>query len=224
MSEPNVTTPNTIVRGTLLEPETVSEIFNLVRGRSTVAVLAGNTPIAFNGNEFFTFSMDDEADLVGETEPKSAGKAALVSMRIRPYKLEYGARFSDEFIYGTEEKKLEVMKAFADGASKKFARGLDIVSLHGMNPRSKAIATALGDNYMDKALTDTSNKITYDANDPEGNLEDAVALLGDYDVTGFAFAKPFASALAKMKVNGVKQYPEFALGANPGSLNGIKQM
>ena len=34
-------------------------------------------------------------------------------------------------------------------------------------------------------------------------------------------SKSFSSALAKLKVNGVKQYPELAWGANPGNVNGL---
>jgi len=211
---------NTVQRGTLLEPETVTEIFSKVKGHSTLAKLCGQTPVSFNGNDFFTFSMDDEATVVGESEKKAAGKAALGKVTMRPVKIEYGARFSDEFIYGTDEKKLEVIKAFAEGAAVKFARAVDILGFHGVNPRTKSVVAALGDNYIDKAVSDNSAAIVYTEADPESNLEDAVAKLGDYECTGFAFSRDFAAAMAKLKVNGVKQYPEFALGANPGSLNG----
>lgn len=212
---------NTIVRGTLLEPETVTGLFSTVKGESTLAKLSGQEPIAFNGNDYFVFSMDDEAAIVGETEAKESAGAKLNKVTSRPVKIEYGARFSDEFIYGTDEKKLEVIAAFANGAAAKFARAVDIMGIHGMNPRTKATAQSLGDNYIDKAIETTSNKVTYTQADPETNLEDAIAMLKDYDNTGFAFSKGFAAALAKMKVNGVSQYPEFKLGANPGALAGV---
>ncbi|WP_294407815.1 phage major capsid protein [uncultured Ruminococcus sp.] len=211
---------NTIQRGTLLEPETVTEIFSKVKGHSTLAKLCGQTPVSFNGNDYFTFSMDDEAAVVGESEKKTAGKAALGKVTMRPVKIEYGARFSDEFIYGTDEKKLEVIKAFAEGAAVKFARAIDILGFHGLNPRTKTVVAALDKNYIDKAVADNSASVTFTEADPESGLEDAVAMLGDYECTGFAFSREFAAAMAKLKVNGVKQYPEFALGANPGSLNG----
>ena len=211
---------DTIIRGTLLEPETVSDIFSNVKGHSTLAKLCAQNPVSFNGNDFFTFSMDDEAVVVGESEAKSAGKAALGKVTMRPIKIEYGARFSDEFLFGTEEKKLEVIRAFAEGAGIKFARAIDILGFHGLNPRAKTVVTALGNNYIDKAIADNSATVEYNSADPESNLEDAIALLGDNSATGFAFSKDFAASLAKLKVNGVKQYPEFALGANPGNLNG----
>ena len=209
-----------VTRGTLLEAETVTEIFNSVKGHSTLAKLSAQEPVAFNGNDYFVFSMDDEAALVGESDAKERGSAALNKKTMRPVKIEYGARFSDEFIYGTDEKKLEVIQAFAQGASNKFARAIDIMGFHGMNPRTKEVSQQLGDNFIDKATETTENIVTYTESDPEANLEDAIAMLGDYDNTGFAFSKGFASALSKLKVNGVSQYPEFKLGANPGNLAG----
>jgi hypothetical protein len=63
----------TIKRGTLLEPETVTSIFSTVKGHSSLAKLSGRDPVSFNGNDYFVFSMDDEADVIGESEAKSAG-------------------------------------------------------------------------------------------------------------------------------------------------------
>ena len=40
-------------------------------------------------------------------------------------------------------------------------------------------------------------------------------------MTGMALSKSFGSAMANVKANGVKVYPEFAFGASPESLNGI---
>ena len=41
------------------------------------------------------------------------------------------------------------------------------------------------------------------------------------DVTGLALSKTFGSSMAKVKANGIKQYPEFAFGASPETFNGI---
>lgn len=214
------TTPDVVTRGTLLEPETVEEIFSTVTGHSTLARLSAQQPVAFNGNDYFVFSMDDEATIVGESEAKERGSMGLGKVTMRPVKVEYGARVSDEFIYGTKEKKLEILTKFAEGAGIKFARAVDIMGFHGKNPRSKAVSTQLGNNYIDYAVTQSGNTVTYTAADPEANLEDAIAKLGDFQNSGFAFSKSFATAMSKLKVNGVSQYPEFKLGANPGSLGG----
>ena len=41
------------------------------------------------------------------------------------------------------------------------------------------------------------------------------------EVSGIAMSPIFSQELAKLKVNGVKQYPELAWGANPGTINGL---
>lgn len=209
----------TLQRGTLFAPEIVSDLFNKVTGHSSIARLAAQTPVAFNGNEIFTFTLDKEVDIVAENAQKTEGGITVESTPIVPLKVEYGARVTDEFMFASEEKQLDILRAFNDGYAKKVARGLDIMAMHGLNPRSGAPATnTIGTNCFD--LKQGVNAITYTAADPEANIEDAVAALGDYEATGFALSKTFASALAKLKVNGVSQYPEFKLGANPGSLGG----
>lgn len=210
-----------VTRGTLLEPETVAEIFSQVAGHSSLAKLSAQQPVAFNGNDYFVFSMDDEAAIVGEGEAKQRGHAALGKVTMRPVKIEYGARFSDEFVYGTREKKLEVLRAFAAGCAVKFARAIDIMGFHGMNPRTGEVSTQLGTNYIDYAVSQTGNTVTLAVEtDPEAYLEEAVGKLGEFSNTGFALSKKIATLLSKMKVNGVSQYPEFKLGANPGNLGG----
>lgn len=209
----------TLQRGTLFAPELVSDLFNKVTGHSSIARLSAQIPVAFNGNEVFTFNFDKEVDIVAENGPKSAGGLTVTGKNIVPIKVEYGARVTDEFMYASEEKQLDILRAFNDGYAKKVARGLDIMAMHGLNPRTNTAATAtIGTNSFD--TDDDVTTITYTAADPEANLEAAIAAIGDYDATGFAFSKTFAAALAALKVNGVPQYPEFKLGANPGVLGG----
>ena len=200
--------------------ELVREVFTGAKGHSSIAKLADQTPIAFSGTDVMTFSFDGEINLVGENEAKAAHTNSNTPIQIRPVKVEYGARVSDEFIRCSDEKRLEYLQGFKDGFSKKIARGLDIMVMHGTNPATGLLATTLiGSNSLDTNSDVTS--ITYDATDLEGNLTSAVAALGDYDNSGMAFSKTFSSGLANIKESGVSQYPQFKLGANPGAMNGI---
>jgi len=200
--------------------ELVRDVFVGAKGHSSIAKLADQTPIAFSGTDVMTFSFDGEINLVGENEAKAAHTNSNAPVQIRPVKIEYGARVSDEFIRCSDEKRLEYLQGFKDGFAKKIARGLDIMVMHGTNPATGSLATTLiGDNSLDTNSDVTS--ITYDATDLEGNLTSAVAALGDYDNSGMAFSKTFASGLADIKESGVSQYPQFKLGANPGAMNGI---
>lgn len=210
-----------ISRGSMFDPLLVTDLINKVRGRSSLAVLANQTPIPFNGQKEFTFSMDSEIDIVAENGKKSEGGISMDPVTIVPIKFEYGARMSDEFLYATEEEQIEILTAFNDGFARKVARGLDLAAFHGVNPRTGSASDVVGTNNFDSKVEQT---VVYASATPDENLEDAVALVhgSDGDVTGIAMSSIFASDLAKVKANGIKQYPEFAFGANPGSLNGLK--
>lgn len=212
--------PEVMKKGELFATEIVTDLFNKVAGKSTLAKLAGTIPVPFNGSEIFTFSMDDEVNIVAENGVKPAGAISMAPVKVVPLKIEYGARVTDEFMYATEEKQLDVLKAFNDGYAKKVARAIDIMAMHGLNPRTKETSALIGTNSFD---TNTQvKKIVYDEAKIEDNIEDAIAEVNEaYDVTGMAMSKSFSSALAKLKVNGVKQYPELAWGANPGNVNGL---
>lgn len=208
----------TLQMGTMFAPEVVADLFNKVKGHSTLAQLSGQIPVAFTGSDIFTFSMDSEVNLVGEGDKKGAGGIKAEPVKIVPLKVEYGARVSDEFMYASEEKQLDILTAFNDGYSKKIARGLDIMAMHGVNPRDKQVSSLIGTKSFDTATGVT--KVDYIAGTEEAVLETAAAAIGEYDVTGFALSKTFGSELAKSKVNGVPQYPEFRFGASPGALGG----
>jgi hypothetical protein len=77
----------------------------------------------------------------------------------------------------------------------------------------------IGTNSFD--TNDSVTPVTYSALNPEANIESAVAAIGDYDFNGIAMSKTFAADLAKLEVNGVKQYPELGWGNAPASINGV---
>lgn len=211
--------PEPLKKGTMFAPETVKDLFSKVTGKSSLAKLSGTIPVAFNGNEIFTFSMDDEVNIVAEGTVKPAGSIAVEPVKIVPIKIEYGARINDEFMYASEEKQLDILKAFNEGYAKKVARALDIMALHGVNPRTKTESALIGTNCFDKiGIT----AIKYDTTSIEENIESAIAAVGEgYDVNGMAVSKDFSSTLASLTVNGVKQYPELGWGANPGTVKGL---
>lgn len=208
--------------GTILLPTQITEeMFNMVGGKSSLAKLAQERPIPFNGTTEFTFSLDKEADIVAENGPKSNGGATATPVTIRPIKFEYGTRVSDEFLYGTDEYRLEVMRHFAEGAAKKFARGLDIAAMHGLNPRTAQPSEVVGDNNFDAKVTNTVN---YDAANADANIDSALALIDAADGTanGLAMSPAMRSAIAAQTVNGARKYPEFAWGATPDNLGGMR--
>lgn len=214
----------TLSKGNYFDPALVSDLINKVQGKSSLVALSGQTPIPFNGQKEFTFTMDNEIDIVAENGAKSHGGISINPITIIPIKVEYGARVSDEFLYAADDEKINIIKAFNDGYAKKIAKGLDLMAMHGVNPRTGVASAVIGANHFDAAVT---QKVTYTSANPDANIEAAVALVQGAGgaVTGTAMSTVFSSALAAMRTGGdtnIRLFPELAWGANPGSINGLK--
>lgn len=206
-----------VKQGTNFPTSLVTEMFNLVKGHSSIAKMVPSTPIAFNGNTEFTFSMDNKVSVVGESGEKPAGDATITPVVIRPIKVVYQSRVSDEFVYASEEAKLNYLKAFTDGFAKRIAEGLDEMIMHGVNPATGSASQVIGTNNLDAKITKT---ITLTAN-PDTDVDGAIALVDD--ANGIILGKSIRSAIAALKTtDGAVMYPEFAWGATPSELGGIK--
>lgn len=208
------------VNSQLYDKQLVTDLISKVKGKSSLATLGQQVPVAFVGNKEFTFTMDQDIDIVAENAAKSHGGITMAPITIVPVKFEYGARVSDEFMYASDEQKIDYLTAFNDGFSKKLATGLDMAAMHGINPRSKVISSLVSVSSFDTLVTNTVN---YASASPDANLEAAIALVegGDGDVSGMAISPTMRAALAAMtKATGEKLYPDFAFGGQPASLGG----
>lgn len=215
---------NTLSKSTYFPTELSNEVINLVRGKSSLAALSGQTPVPFNGLDIMTFSLDNEVDLVAENGAKSNGGASLGVVTMQPQKVEYGVRVSDEFMYASEEVRLNYLQAFRDGFAAKVARGLDIMAFHGVNPRTGSDASALNNKNFDDLITNT---VVYDSDAPQDNVTAAIALIeaAEHEVSGMAMAPAFKSALASVKTqtnSNVPLFPELGWGSNGGFVNGLR--
>lgn len=209
-------------KGTLFPAELTRDLFNLVRGKSSLAVLSGQTPVSFVGNDVFTFNFDNEVDIVAENGAKSNGGAEITPVKIRPVKIEYGFRTSDEFMIASEEYQLEILRAFSDGFAAKAARGLDIMAMHGVNPRTGSAAAVIGTNHFDSQVTQTVTA-TASAN---ADVESAVALVqaNEHEITGAAISPKLKGDLAQEVYtgSGLPMFPELAWGGSPESIHGLR--
>lgn len=201
--------------------ELVRDVFVGAKGKSSIAKLSAQTPIAFSGTDVMVFTMSGEVNLVAEGGQKASHDGSNDTVKMVPLKIEYGQRVSDEFLRCSEEKQLDYINAFKEGFAGKIARGLDIMVMHGTNPKTGAAATTLiGTNSLDTNTNVTA--VTYDATDVDGNVESAIAAIGDYDFNGFAMSKGFGALMAKVETgNGAQKYPELGWGASPASINGV---
>lgn len=209
-------------KGTLFNPELVTEIMNKVQGRSTLAKLSNQQPIPFNGTEQFIFNLEGNAQIVGEGELKGAGKAVITSKVITPLKFVYQARITDEFMHASDEKKMNFLKHYADGFAKKIAEAFDIAAIHGLEPKGLTDASFKATNSFDGLVT--GNVVTYNAATIDSNIDDAVQAIvaTDNEVTGIAMSPAAGQAMSKVKVNNVVQFPEFRFGQRPDNFFGME--
>lgn len=215
-------TDNLLKQSTLFQPELVKELISKVQGRSVLAKLSSQTPIPFNGVEQFIFSLEGNAQIVGEGQQKLGGKANIEPKVIKPLKFVYQARITDEFKYASEEKQLEYLSQFAEGFAKKIADAFDIAAIHGLEPKGLTDATFRDTNSFDGLIT--TNIVNYAEDKFDDNIDAAVQQIvaKGGEVTGVALSPVGGQSLAKLKVNGVSQYPEFRFGQNPDSFYGMK--
>lgn len=208
--------------GSLFPEAVVTNIFTKVKGHSALAALSAQTPIPFTGTTEFIFNLEGNAQIVGEGEQKKEGTATLTPKVIKPVKIIYQARVTNEFINCSEEKQLQYLNSFVDGYSKKIAQAFDIAAFHGLEPKSMTDASFKATNSFDGLVT--SNVVVYDAEKIDENIDAAIAQVtsNDGEITGLALSPTAGAALSKIKVNGVVQYPEYRFGQNPNAFHGMQ--
>lgn len=212
----------------LFPPQLMEETIQAVQGKSALAKLSASMPVAFNGQTEFVFNLDSEVDFVAENGAKSNGGATLSTITVKPVKMEYGVRVSEEFVNGSNEVRLPYLRMFAEGLQKKLARGLDIGAFHGVNPRTGASASAtVGTMYFDNLVTNTATiaaPASGQKTDGTAAVEAAIALVqgANHTASGIAMAPAFRSILAQETfTDGHPKYVNLALGGQPDSFGGM---
>lgn len=209
----------TVTKGTKFPAQLVTEMFNAVKGHSSLAKMAAAEPIPFNGKDEFVFNLSSDVSVVGESGAKPAGGATVTPVQIRPIKVVYQSRVSDEFIYASEEARLQYLKAFAEGFTKKLAAGLDKMAIHGINPASGQSSQAIGNNNFDAKVTTNTVEYTTGTDAPDAVIDEAIALVED--ANGIILSPAMRADIAAMSVSGARKYPEFAWGSTPETLGGM---
>ena len=213
-------TANPITTQTTFSPELVTEVFSKVKGHSSLARLSRQEGVPFVGKDIVTLSMDGEVSIVGESQPKPDGKASNGLVTVKPVKVVYQKRISDEFLNCSEEKQLDYLEKFSEGLSKKVARGLDIMAFMGINPASKTESAIIGDNCFAKKMSQSA-RVNYNTANPDICIDEAIALVEDdeYVCNGLAMSPKMRGDISKMKTDsGSRVYPDFAFGGSPDKL------
>lgn len=213
---------STISKGTLFPAELEQNIFNAVKGHSSLAKLSAQDAIPFAGKDVFVFNATKGVEVVGENAAKSAGDAAITPVSIQPVKVVFQQRVSDEFMYASEEYRMNVLRTFSEAFANALGAGLDKMAMHGMNPYSGArISNLAAGKYFDGAVT--ANVIGTGSTPTDTDIDAAVALVSanDYVANGIAISPAMQSAIASMTANGARKYPDFAFGAAPAQIGNM---
>jgi HK97 family phage major capsid protein len=200
--------------------EITGEIYDKVKGKSSLAKLSGVKPLTFTGNDIFVINLDKEAGIVGENAPKENGGATISTIKIKPLKFEYGFRTSDEFRFANDQYKAGILQEFGNAISKRFARALDISAIHGTNPRT-ATASALITSSFDNMVTQI---VEASETDPYGDIQHAVGKIAesDNDVNGIILTPSELGALAQQRsADGTPIINEIGLSTDIGTFKGL---
>lgn len=215
-------------KSTLFPPELTKEMFSKITGHSSLVKVSGQKPLPFNGTDVFVFDFASDISVVGENAAKPAGDATISAVQIRPIKVVYQSRVSDEFMYAAQETQLEYLREFADGFAKRIGAGLDKMAMHGVNPATGSSSDVIGNNNLDYVLSNYSsaaNVITlgHDSSAIDYNIEEAIAKVEDaeYPMNGVIMAPAARTAMAALTQNsGERKYPDFGFGFYPATLGG----
>lgn len=212
-----------LTKGTNFPAVLSNEMLNLVRGKSSLARLSEQKPLPFVGTDVFTFNFDKEADFVGEGAAKGVGGGTITPVQIRPIKVEYGMRVSDEFVTAADEQRIGYLRAFSEGFAAKAARALDIGAMHGVNPRTGNASALIGNNNFDAVAAAQQQVVTPTAS-PNADVEAAIAKVTahEHEVTGMAMSPGFRSSLAsETRQDGTPLFPELGWGSQPDVIKGL---
>lgn len=202
----------------ILPKDVAVGIVNKASDTSTIAALSPSTPMLFRDQEYMVFNPTAEAEVVEEGAQKGSYEASTSPVTAKRVKLQTTTRVTSELEWADEDNRTQIIEAIIADQAAAFARALDYVIYHAINPKS---GEALGDGYTALSGTATQVTSTGDAVEDIDAIVDAIA--ATYDVNGIALSKTFAASLRKVRVpsTGQRLYPEIPLNLKPGTVEGV---
>lgn len=202
----------------ILPKDVAVGIVNKASDTSTIAALSPSTPMLFRDQEYMVFNPTAEAEVVEEGAQKGSYEVSTSPVTAKRVKLQTTTRVTSELEWADEDNRTQIIEAIVADQASAFARALDYVIYHAINPKS---GEALGDGYTALSGAATQVTSTGDAVKDIDAIVDAIA--ATYDVNGIALSKTFAASLRKVRVpsTGQRLYPEIPLNLKPGTVEGV---
>lgn len=192
-----------------------------IRGGVLARLVGADPEIKVGGTDHFTFTGTPKAELVGEGDNKSSNDSSPTKKTVKTYTVQVTYRFSNQLMWEDEEYQTEVVENLVQNIATALSRALDLIAIHGINPKTGEIAASVTE-YLDKAGT-TSRVVA--TGDVEADIESAAEDLqqNGYVATGIAMDPVYAGQLARKKdSNGQRVYPELGLGFGFDTFQGLR--
>jgi HK97 family phage major capsid protein len=192
-----------------------------IRGGVLSRLAPAAPDVKVGSTDHFTFTTTPKAELVGEGAEKSSNDGTPTKVTSKTYKVQITYRFSQELMWADEDYQAGVVDGLVANVAKALSRALDLVAIHGINPKTGEISASVA-NYFDKAGNGVSRVVS--TGDPQADLETAAGDLQEagYVATGIALDPLYAGQLARKKDGENRPlYPELGLGFGFETFQGL---
>lgn len=213
-----------IATGTFSLPKhLVPGVWQKAQGQSVLARLSTAEPQEFGEQQYMTLTAPPRGEVVGEGAEKSDSNPTFSTVTAIPRKVQVTQRFSQEVKWADESRQLGILKTMADLSGVALGRALDLIAIHGINPRTGAALSG-----TPAKILDTSNTVELTTDTikvPDQAIESAVGLVLDDGLSpdGLALDNGFAFKLATQRSSsGQKLYPELGFGADATAFSGLR--
>lgn len=200
--------------------ELVGSIQTKMQEKSVIASLIPQTPQLFGDAEHMFFTLEPEAEFVGEGEAKNSAQWKFEPKQGKRHKVQTTIRMNEEVTWADEDNQLDILNALFDSMSGSFSRALDYGMIHAINPLTQEVLETL----KPEALAYIGNQVAATTN-PQTDIDNLPDLIvGDYDVNGIALDRMYANDLRKVRNSntGAKVFPDINLTLDPGTLEGLR--
>lgn len=200
----------------------VPGVWQKAQGQSVLARLSASDPQEFGEHQYMTLTAPPRGEVVGEAAQKAESTATFAPVTAIPRKVQVTQRFSQEVMWADESRQLGVLQTMRDLSGVALGRALDLIAIHGINPRTGAALSG-----SPTKITDTTNVVeltTGTLATPDLAIEAAVGLVlaDSLSPDGVALDNTYAFSLATQRDSqGRKLYPELGFGADATAFSGL---
>lgn len=189
-----------------------------IAAKSTLAVLSPQEAQKFGVGKAMIFD-SGEAELVSEGGQKSSNEVTKTTQTVEPHKFQKTVRLNEEVQWADEDGQTDALNQVLAQISPALARALDFGAIHGINPKTGAVAASIT-----QKLANVTNVVTRGPEKPYLNIDaaDALVLANGFSPSDIALDPAFAALFSGLRNATTEQkiYPDFKLSNEVSTLEG----